>query len=263
VLKVAEGTLGFTEREFLLFFLVLVRMTGLFILAPLFGHASVPARAKAGLAFACALVVYPMMAQTPFEMPTDVYELTSDVARELFVGATLGFVSLLVLAAAQYGGEMIDTQIGFSLANIVDPSFGQQVSLLGQFHYLVAMMVYMAVDGHHYLIGALMRSYSVIPVGGAGMSSELFSLVLARFSDLFMIAIRMSLPPVACLLITEIALGVLAKSVPQMNVLMVGFPAKIVVGLAVVGLAIPGFVGCAATAFASLRKAIVVLMRAF
>jgi len=95
------------------------------------------------------------------------------------------------------------------------------------------------------------------------MSSELFSLVLARFSDLFMIAIRMSLPPVACLLITEIALGVLAKSVPQMNVLMVGFPAKIVVGLAVVGLAIPGFVGCAATAFASLRKAIVVLMRAF
>jgi hypothetical protein len=172
---VAEGTLGFTEREFLLFFLVLVRMTGLFILAPLFGHASVPARAKAGLAFACALVVYPMMAQTPFEMPTDVYELTSDVARELFVGATLGFVSLLVLAAAQYGGEMIDTQIGFSLANIVDPSFGQQVSLLGQFHYLVAMMVYLAVDGHHYLIGALMRSYSVIPIGGAGMSSELFS----------------------------------------------------------------------------------------
>ncbi len=103
---------------------------------------------------------------------------------------------------------MIDTQIGFSLANIVDPSFGQQVSLLGQFHYLVAMMVYMAVDGHHYLIGALMRSYSVIPVGGGpGCRLSFFSLVLARFSDLFMIAIRMSLPPVACLLVTEIALG--------------------------------------------------------
>jgi hypothetical protein len=163
VFHVLEAAIGFTEREFLLFFLVLVRMTGLFILAPLFGHASIPAQSKAGLAFACTLIVYPMAIQAPFEMPADVYELASFIARELFVGAVIGFVALLVFAAAQYGGEMIDTQIGFSLANIVDPSFGQQVSLLGQFHYLLAMMVYLAVDGHHYLIGALMRSYSVIP----------------------------------------------------------------------------------------------------
>lgn len=259
----AEATTVLTEREFLLFFLVLVRMTGLFILAPLFGHASIPAQAKAGLAFVCALIVYPMTSRAPFEMPANVYELTSFVARELFVGAVIGFVALLVFAAAQFGGEMIDTQVGFSLANIVDPSFGQQVSLLGQFHYLLAMMVYLAVDGHHYLIGALMRSYSVIPMGQAGLSPELFSLVLARFSDLFAMALRMSLPPVACLLIAEMALGVLAKSVPQMNVLMVGFPAKIAVGLAVVGLAIPGFAGYSASVLASLRKVIAGLIRAF
>jgi flagellar biosynthetic protein FliR len=259
---VLEAAIGFTEREFLLFFLVLVRMTGLFILAPLFGHASIPAQSKAGLAFACTLIVYPMAIRAPFEMPADVYELASFIARELFVGAVIGFVALLVFAAAQYGGEMIDTQIGFSLANIVDPSFGQQVSLLGQFHYLLAMMVYLAVDGHHYLIGALMRSYSAIPMGQAGLAPELFSLVLARFSDLFVITLRMALPPVACLLITEIALGVLARSVPQMNVLMVGFPAKIAVGLVVVGLAITGFVGYFASVTAGLRKVIAGLIRA-
>jgi len=260
---VLEAAVGFTEREFLLFFLVLVRMTGLFILAPLFGHASIPAQAKAGLAFACTLIVYPMASQAPFEVPADVYGLTSFIARELVVGAVIGFVALLVFAAAQYAGEMIDTQIGFSLANIVDPLFGQQVSLLGQLHYLLAMMIYLAVDGHHYLVGALMRSYSVIPMGQAGLSPELFSLVLSRFSDLFVMALRMALPPVACLLITEMALGVLAKSVPQMNVLMVGFSAKIAVGLAVVGLAIPGFVAYSASVVAGLRKVIAGLMKAF
>ena len=99
-------------------------------------------------------------------------------------------------------------------------------------------------------------------MGQAGLAPELFSLVLARFSDLFVIALRMALPPVACLLITEIALGVLARSVPQMNVLMVGFPAKIAVGLVVVGLAITGFVGYFASVTASLRKVIAGLIRA-
>lgn len=256
------GVLGFTETGFLTFFLVLVRMTGLFILAPMFAHASIPAQVKAWFAFAVTLVVYPMVSQTPMSAPGEVAEFAWVIARELFVGLVLGYVALLVFAAAQYAGELIDTQIGFGMANLVDPSFGAQVTVVGQFHFLAATMVYLAVNGHHFLMGALVRSYDVVPMGQAGLSPDLFDLIVLRFGELFKIAVRMALPAVVCLLITEMSLGIVARAVPQMNVLMVGFPLKICVGLAVLVLAMPGFVGYVRVVLGRLQEAIVLIIGA-
>ncbi len=256
------GVLGFTETGFLVFFLVLVRMTGLFIMAPVFAHASVPAQVKAWFAFAVTLVVYPMVSQTPISVPGEVTELALAIVRELLVGFVVGYVALLLFAAAQYAGELIDTQIGFGMANLVDPSFGAQVTVVGQFHFLVATMVYLAVNGHHFLLGALVRSYDVVPMGRTGLSPDLFDSVVLRFGELFKIALRMSLPAAICLLITEMSLGIAARAVPQMNVLMVGFPLKICVGLAVLVLAMPGFVGYVRVALGRLQEAIVLIIGA-
>lgn len=256
------GMLGFTETGFLVFFLVLVRMTGLFIIAPVFAHASVPAQFKAWFAFAVTLVVYPMVSQTSISAPGEVTEFALVIVRELLVGFVVGYVALLLFAAAQYAGELIDTQIGFGMANLVDPSFGAQVTVVGQFHFLAATMVYLAVNGHHFLVGALVRSYDVVPMGRAGLSPDLFDAVVLRFGELFKIALRMALPAAMCLLITEMGLGIAARAVPQMNVLMVGFSLKICVGLAVLVLAMPGFVGYVRVALGRLQEAIVLIIGA-
>jgi len=253
-----------TTTGFLIFLLVLVRMTGLFFLAPVFAHASIPAQVKAWFAFAATLVVYPIVSQiaVPVSVPGDVWEFALVIARELLVGLVVGYAALLVFAAAQYAGELIDTQIGFGMANLVDPSYGAQVTVIGQIHFLVATMVYLAVNGHHFLVGALVRSYNMVPMGQAALTPDLFRLIVMRFSELFKIAVRMALPAVACLLITEMALGVLARAVPQMNVLMVGFPLKIGVGLAILVLAAPGFVSYVHTVVGRLQEAIVMILGA-
>ncbi len=251
-----------TEAGFLIFLLVLVRMTGLFFLAPVFAHASIPAQVKAWFAFAAALVVYPMMSRALVSMPANVGEFALLILRELLVGLVVGYVALLVFAAAQYAGELIDTQIGFGMANLIDPSYGAQVTVIGQLHFLVATMVYLAVNGHHFLVGALVRSYDMVPIGQAGLGPELFSLIVMKFGELFGIAMRMALPGVACLLIAEMGLGILARAVPQMNVLMVGFPLKIGVGLAILVLAVPGFVSYVQVALGRLQEAIAMVLGA-
>lgn len=230
---------GLTQGEFLLFLLILVRMTGLFILAPVFAHQSVPVQVKPWFALACSLVVYPMLAGHGPAIPATVPALAAMIGRELLVGACVGYLALLVFAAAQYAGELIDTQIGFGMANLIDPSFGSNITVLGQVHFLLATMIYLAVDGHHLLIGAVVRSYGLIPFGQAELGPELIRLIVERFSGMFVIAMRMALPAAACLLIAEVALGVMARAVPQMNVLMVGFPLKIGVGLIVLGVVLP------------------------
>lgn len=235
-----------TEAHALIFLLVLVRMTGLFVIAPVFAHQSVPNQVKPWFALACSLVAYPAVvggggapgaSALASQLPPGVIGLAAAICGELFVGAVIGYLALLVFAAAQYAGELIDTQIGFGMANLVDPSFGGNITVLGQIHFLLATMLYLAIDGHHLLVGAVMTSFELAPVGQVTVGTALAGLVIERFTLLFTMALRISLPAVSCLFITELGLGLIARAVPQMNVLMVGFPLKIGVGLVVLGTA--------------------------
>ncbi|MEA4883661.1 MAG: flagellar biosynthetic protein FliR [Clostridia bacterium] len=257
------ATIGLSERDFLIFLLVLVRMTGLFVIAPVFGHASLPRQVKVGLAVASAIFVFPSVLGSNSQAPGDTAELALMVGRELLVGTVIGYIALLIFAATQMAGELVDTQIGFGLANIVDPSFGGQVTVIGQYQFLIATMLYLTVNGHHILVGAIVRSYGAVPLGSASIGPELLTLIIAKFSELLKIAARMAIPAVACLIITEIALGVLARSVPQMNVLMVGFPLKIIVGFVVMGLAAPAICGYMQGVFGRLPESLSAVLRSF
>ncbi|MCR4425773.1 MAG: flagellar biosynthetic protein FliR [Firmicutes bacterium] len=254
---------GVTEREFLVFILVLVRMTGLFVIAPVFGNRSVPAQIKVGLAFAASVVAWPLAAEPVFAVPGSVWALASLVGSELLIGAVVGYVALLVFAAVQLAGQVVDMQMGFGLANIVDPSWGGQVTVLGQFKFLVATLLFLAANGHHSVVGGVVASYRAIPLGAASFGPEVFSLLVAEFSAVFSSAVRVALPVVAALIAAELALGVLSRSVPHMNVLMVGFPLKIVIGLGVMVLALPGMCDYLLVAFREMRGDIISALRAF
>jgi len=152
---------------------------------------------------------------------------------ELLVGITIGFVIYILFAAVQLAGQLLDMQMGFGMVNVLDPQSGMQVPLMGNFIYLIALMVYLLMNGHHYLLSALVQSYQTVPVLGMHVNEGFMSLLIGVTLDMFIIAIKISAPVVMALLLTDVSMGFIARTVPQMNVFIVGLPLKIIVGLVV------------------------------
>lgn len=245
------------------FMLVMVRMTGMFILAPVFGNAHIPTRVKTGFAAVTAVVVTPIQMQRAVGISPDLLTLVGIVIKELLVGAVIGYVALLVFAGVQLAGQVVDMQIGFGMANIVDPAAGTQVTVLGQFKFLIATLAFLAVNGHHHILIAVARSYDIVPLAGVGLSRDLFYLVTQEYAKVFSIAVRLALPVTAAVMIGEAALGVMARAVPHMNVLMVGFPLKIATGIMALAVVMPGFISYLGAQFSVLSRNILLVLRAF
>ena len=166
------------------------------------------------------------------------------VLREVLAGLWLGFVAYLFFAIVQIAGGFIDLQKGFGLANVVDPMTGVASPIVGNLKYMVAILVFLAVDGHHYLLGAIMDSYLWLPLennffqniyGGA-----LTQFLTETFSRTFLIALQIAAPVMVAVFLSDVATGLLARTAPQFNVFVVGIPLKILVGLVVLMLMMPG-----------------------
>ncbi len=224
------------------FLLMFVRMTSFFLVAPLFSTRGLPARFKIGLAFFLTLVAFSAsMEEVPILL--DEYYLFL-IIKELFVGVALGFTATLMLYAVQVAGAFIDFQMGFALANVMDPQTGAQVPLMGHFKYTVALLFLLIVDGHHLMLDGVMKSFQLVPVEIISFSlenGEVSEFITTLFLQMFMIAMQMALPIVGALFLVDVALGILAKTVPQLNIFAVGFPLKIFAGFIMIILAMPVF----------------------
>jgi len=156
--------------------------------------------------------------------------------KEVLVGLFIGFMGYMILAAVQAAGSFIDFQMGFAIANVIDPQTGAQSPLIGQYLYMFTLLLLLAVDGHHLLLDGIFYSYQYIPIDQALPvfgDASLIEYVLKSFSTMFVIAFQMAVPVVAVLFLVDVALGIIARTVPQMNVFVVGFPIKIAVSFIV------------------------------
>lgn len=216
-----------------------VRFTAFWPAAPLLGQ-HVPAWAKIGLSTFLALAVVPMLPVEP--EPDGLYALILPLVGETLTGLTLGFAVNMTLAAVFLAGQLMDMPIGFSMAGIFDPNLGIQTPILAQFLRVMMILVLFIVNGHHALIRALTASFEIVPIGGIQFGSDTLQVLLTSFSGLFLLGFRMALPVVAALLLTDIALGIVTRAVPQINVFVIGFPIKIVVGLLVFLFALPALI---------------------
>jgi len=218
--------------------LVLARIAGLVLTAPLLAHALVPARARAGLVGVLALAIAPVAA---VELPSDpgLLPFAGAIAVETLVGAALGFVAQLVFAGVQLGGQIAGMEIGFGMANLLDPQSAQQSTVVAEWEQLLALLAYLALDVHHVLIAALVESFRVAPAGTALLGGELLRGVGMRGAELFAIGVRIAAPVLIVLLLVNATLGVLARTIPQLNVFVVGFPVNVGVGLVVLGASLP------------------------
>ncbi len=164
------------------------------------------------------------------------------IIKEFLVGMALGFVSYLIFTAVYLAGQIIDTKIGFGMVNILDPVSNIQVPVTANLYFTVSMLVFLMLKGHHMLIKALCDSFYLIPIGKAVWTDGLTAQVARTFSDVFILGLKISAPIIATILVTDVALGIISRTVPQINVFFVGMPVKILLGMVVMILTIPLFI---------------------
>ncbi|MBG9445465.1 MULTISPECIES: flagellar biosynthetic protein FliR [Bacillales] len=209
------------------FLLIFVRVTSFFLMMPLFSYRSIPASHKIGLGFFLAWIMFLGMDVPALEIDGTFFLL---IIKEALVGLMVGFIAYLILSAIQIAGGFIDFQMGFAIANVIDPQTGAQSPLMGQYLYTIALFFLLTVNGHHLMLDGVFYSYNFIPLDQAWISfgdENMAEYVIKAMNTMFVIAFQMSIPVVGSLFLVDVALGIVARTVPQLNVFVVGLPLKI------------------------------------
>ena len=222
--------------QFRIFFLVMIRCSVVLFFMPIFGSRNWPVLTKVGLVILLSLVLYPAAKGQAWALPALVADYGLVVITEALFALCLGLGINLILSAIQLGGQMVGFQLGFSIVNVIDPQSGGQVSVIGQFLYLMTVLLFLALNGHHLFIYSLADSITIIKPGQISLGPGLFSQVMRLTLLMFELSIKLVAPAVAVLLFAKTTMGVVAKAVPQLNVMIVSFPLNIGVGLFFVGI---------------------------
>ena len=231
------------QNQIGIFMLVFARITGIFTSAPIFGSHNIPVQLKAALSLLCTALVIPLLIDSQITVGSSMLVYLLIVISEFFLGLLLGFAASLVFTAVQMAGHLLDMQIGFGIVNIFDPQSGQQVPLLGNFKYILALLVYLSTNGHHFFLSALFDSFKSTPITTVVFHAiPLAELFVDLISGAFIFAFKITVPVLIALFLTDIALGILARTMPQMNIFVVGIPIKIAVGVFVLSTALPFFI---------------------
>ncbi|WP_425060871.1 flagellar biosynthetic protein FliR [Sporomusa carbonis] len=218
-------------------------MSGLFSSAPVFGARNIPVMVKAGLSLILSYILLPLLVRPNIIVPDALLPYVALVAGEFLIGLILGFACSFVFYGIQMAGSLLDTQIGFGIVNVMDPQFGQQVPLVGNFKYILALVVFLATNSHHIFLSAVFYSFKLVPVTKGVFSPNMSNIVVDMVAGIFIVAFKISLPVLVSLVLTDVALGILARTMPQMNIFVVGVPGKIIVGIFVLSLALPFYIG--------------------
>lgn len=184
---------------------------------------------------------------------------------EFLTGAIIGFLTQITFAIFQFAGQMLDMQIGFGIVNVIDPQNGIQAPILGNFKNLLALLFFLSINGHHNLLRALELSYTYLPIGTVHISGEFYTFIFSVGGEMFASAFKIALPVLGSLFIADLAMGIIARTVPQMNVFIVGLPLKIGIGLGTLLLISPLFAwifhGVFSGLFDNLSRLLVILRR--
>jgi flagellar biosynthetic protein FliR len=217
----------------LTFALVVFRLAGMMLFAPLFGSARVPRRVKGMLVLILALGVMGGV-KLPEALPGDTWSLSVAIGGELAFGLAMGMVLSLVFIAAQWAGELIGQQMGLNLSAVFDPQFGGQGSVLGDMYFMLTLVVFLAVGGHYAMLQGVHDSFVKLPLMSVGIDRPLFDTLAGLLQGATMLAIRLAAPMLVTMLVVDLVLGLVGKTMPQMNVMSAGLTLRSVVGMVIV-----------------------------
>jgi flagellar biosynthetic protein FliR len=217
---------------------IFIRISVVLALAPIFNYRSIPMVSRLGLALIIAFLLSGIV-DAPSLTGMSTGEIFRIAVTEVFAGALFGFTIHLLFTGVQVAGEISGMMMGFAIVNVLDPQSQSQTSIVSQFKYIFALLIFLTINGHHFIIQGMMDSFRILPVGAASMTPEAMRILLEKSSDIFTVAVKIAAPPMISLLIMDIALGIIAKTVPQMNIFIVGFPLKIGLGMISLGFSLP------------------------
>jgi flagellar biosynthesis protein FliR len=239
----AEQLLKLTEPQMTYMLLLFLRVSGLFALSPVLGRSNVPAMAKIGLSLLLSfifLAAYPVSSAPPIDS-SNLIAFALLCVKELLIGLVMGYMTTLFFDVVVMAGQIMDVQIGFGMAQIYDPGMQTSVSLVGELLNYGLLLYFLAMGGHLTLIRILYFSFQTIPVGQVVLAPGIADVCINAFGMAVSMAVSLALPIMAAEVILEVVMGIMIRSVPQLNIFVVGLSVKILVGLFALALMIPFF----------------------
>ncbi len=238
------------------FIMVFIRIGAVLFTIPIFGSNDFPKIAKVGLSLTIAWMLFQHV-PVPEEIHgsrLSTYQILPAICSEIMIGIAIGIIARFIFEGIQLSGQLVGFQMGFGIVNVLDPVTGANFSIIAQIQNLLATLFFIALNMHHLFFKALALSFEKIPVFQCYLSVSVFTWIIALSSDIFIMAVKIGSPIIAILLFTTIALGLIAKGCPQINVFIVGFPLKIAAGLIGLALTLPMFSIMVQKAFAALEQ---------
>ncbi len=228
-----------TEAQILLFALVLLRMTAYVVSSAFLGSPLVNTPVKILLSIVLSMMVFPAVKVGSVDYSLISNEIIGLAARELIVGLTLGFLTRLFFFVVSMVGDLVSMSVGLSAAQLYNPMMGSQGGVIEQFYSAMATLVFLAISGHHMLISAIVQSYDLVPVSSLALNLGPFAEIAVFGQAALMMTIKMCAPVLVAILLVNLAMGILGRAVPQINVLVTSMPVTILLGLTVVFICLP------------------------
>ena len=224
-----------------LFGVILIRVAGIVVAIPAFSSRTVPLHVRIGLLIGLTVILLPIVSDQIRPLTISFPQVVPLLFTEFMVGIVLGFAISFVMNAFIIAGELIGIQMGINLISALDPIAGGQVPILGQFMGLLGMLIFLAIDGHHMMFEALVASFQLVPPMHVHFSGFLVESVLKLGLGMFVLALKVGAPVMTAVFIVTLGMGILGRTIPQLNVMLNNVPITIGVGLLVLGLSLPLF----------------------
>ena len=254
--------LSISPQQFQLFLLILARIGGVIIFAPVLGNKNIPIKAKIGLSLLFSFLLFPVVSSSVNKViPGDIFIYGLIISKELSIGMILGLAAKMIFGGVQLSGQYIGMQMGFAIVNVMDPQGSEQVSIIAVFENLLAILIFLAINGHHWFLEAIIKSFQFASPVSFRFSGAIFDIIIKLSAEMFLIAIQLGAPAIVVAFLMNVAMGIIARTVPQINVFFVGFPLQIAIGLIAFALSLYFFLYILKGSFIRLHGDIFTLIR--
>ena len=244
-----------------MFFLVFLRLGAILMSIPIFGGKNIPIVFKAGLAISVSIILFPILELEAIPSYDQAIPFGIGVLSEIMMGVIIGLSVNLIFSGIQLAGQLVGYQMGFAIANVMDPQTGSQTSILAGLQNMIAMLLFLAFNAHHWFLRTLVDSFRLVPICDFKITGSLAEHFLQLAGNMFIVAVKVAAPVMAALLVTSVCLGLIARTVPKMNVFLVGMPLKIGLGLIFVAFSFPYLASFLKQIFIGLGDGILLILK--
>ncbi|WP_027352945.1 flagellar biosynthetic protein FliR [Desulfosarcina sp. BuS5] len=244
------------------FLLIFLRITSIMMVVPVFENRNIPVIFKVGLSFAVSIILFPLIKFDSFPVFTGLLPFALGVAGEIMLGVIIGLSVKLLFSGIQLAGQIAGIQMGLGISRVLDPNMGTQVSNIGQIFNLVALLMFLSINAHHFFLRAIADSFNMVPPLSFQFGNSLIEYLIILTGNMFIIAVKAGAPIMVALLLTSVAFGLVARTVPQMNIMIVAMPLKIAVGLLFLGITLPYLTSYFIQIFNNMGRDIYILLNA-